>query len=590
MRRILRGARRGTVTEAPAVGVGWRAARRGAGEVHSQRHLSRRRVGRRRGRQWLADGADRDAHARRGGLGRRGTVGDRQRRRVVAGRAVGVTRALSRAGRGTIAEVPAVAVGRLAALGGTGEGDAEGRVAGRRRARGGGREWSAALDPEVLERVAERRLIGGGHGERRQPDVVVGVDRTRMVVLHHALHRGNDVAGVVGDVREVGLLHVSRRCDHDGRHAERVADVVRTVVAVLGVVLGDDDDRVVLVGRVAHDRSDDGVRRGVVLGDVLEGPGVVVEQLDVGVGRQPVCRNEALEAGRDRLVVVVLAVAGVVVVGELLGDARAGTVDRQHLEVVGGRIAPVPAATAQHPIEVAVHDECVRAAAGSRAGLRRAGVGAFSGEAGRTAQEAVELGPGGGRIRLLLRARGRLRGEEPPVVGTARRLRARAVGVHQRVRLGERVQVGHRADVVGALHLAVAAGLDRGRAVTQVVVEGVVLAVEDHEVREGREVGAQRVGNRLRLRDRLARLDGPRVRDVVVVRLRKLGELGSGSRELGAGAVVVIGPVGLRTLALRQVLRTGRIAVRVPVLKGAGADARGRVSSTRDAVGRRCND
>ena len=110
---------------------------------------------------------------------------------------------------------------------------------------------------------------------------------------------------------------------------------------------------------------------------------------------------------------------------------------------------------------------------------------------------------------------------------------AGAVRVHQRVLLGERVQLGHLADVVRALHLAHAAGLDGGGAVTQVVVERVVLPQQQHEVRERREVRGQRVDRPGRLPywpaqhaagSHLAHPDQPDrlpVGDVVVARLRK---------------------------------------------------------------------
>ena len=92
------------------------------------------------------------------------------------------------------------------------------------------------------------------------------------------------------------------------------------------------------------------------------------------------------------------------------------------------------------------------------------------------------------------------------MVRAAGRLRAGAVGVVERVGLGQRVQVRHRADVVGALHYTVAAGLDGGGAVAEVVVERVVLAIDDHEVLERREVRCQRVDRRHRLLDRRGRL------------------------------------------------------------------------------------
>src|SRR5260370_332358 len=227
----------------------------------------------------------------------------------------------------------------------------DGRVAGGRRAGGGGRERGGALDPEVLERVAEPTLVGGRHGERRKTYVVVRVDDTRVDVLHRALHRRQHVVRRVGDVAHVALLHIGRRGDDDGRHAVGVADVVRAVVAVLGIVLRHHDERVVLVGGVVHDRVDDLLRDGVVLRDVLERAGMVVEKLDVGVGRQAVRRYEVVVVGGGGLVVVVLAAAGVVVVVELLRDARAGPVDRQGLNGPGGRGGPVPAAgvAAQHP-------------------------------------------------------------------------------------------------------------------------------------------------------------------------------------------------------------------------------------------------
>src|SRR5262249_17950586 len=153
---------------------------------------------------------------------------------------------------------------------------------------------------------------------------------------------------------------------------------------------------------------------------------------------------------------------GVVVVVELLRDAGAGTVDRQHLKGVGGRVAPVPAAGVEHPVEVAVHDVGELAGAGPGAGLRGAGVGTLAGRPGGAPEEPVELGAGRTRVGLLLAAGSRLAGEQPPVVGAAGGLGAGAVGVHQRIVAGQRVQVGHRADVVGALHHAITAGPDRG--------------------------------------------------------------------------------------------------------------------------------
>ena len=85
--------------------------------------------------------------------------------------------------------------------------------------------------------------------------------------------------------------------------------------------------------------------------------------------------------GGDRRVGDALVVAGVLVVVELLRDGRAGTVHGQHFEVPGPRVAPVPAAGAEHPVEVAGRHERVRAATAPGAGLVRARVGALGARA-----------------------------------------------------------------------------------------------------------------------------------------------------------------------------------------------------------------
>src|SRR5699024_3968480 len=122
------------------------------------------------------------------------------------------------------------------------------------------------------------------------------------------------------------------------------------------------------------------------------------------------------------------------------------------------------------PVEVAGHHERQLRGTGPAAGLRGAGVGTLPARPGSALEEPVERRPAAG-VGLLLVAGGRLAGEQPPVVGAARRLRTRAVGVQQRVLLRHRVQVRYRADVVRTLHGAVAAGPDRGGAVAEVVVE-----------------------------------------------------------------------------------------------------------------------
>ena len=151
------------------------------------------------------------------------------------------------------------------------------------------------------------------------------------------------------------------------------------------------------------------------------------------------------------------------------------------------------------------------------------------------------------------------------------------------------MEVGHGTDVVRALHRAVAAGLDRGGAVAEVVVEGVVLPVEDHEVRERREVGGERVGRRGRLQHRLHELvagsvlalgdrpDRLLVVDVEVVWLRETGELDAVRGEFGAGAVVVVALVRLWTLAFGEILGVLGVGVGVPALECARADARRRM-------------
>src|SRR5262249_37028534 len=172
---------------------------------------------------------DRDGDAGGGRLYRRGTVGDGEGRGVGPGRVVGVAGILQRAGRGPVAEVPTVGVGRRAAAGRAGKRHAKRRVARRRRGGGGGRQRGGALDPEVFEGVAKGRLVGGGHRERGQADGVVGVDDARVHVVHHPFHRGQHVGRGVRDVGGVVLLHVGRRGHHDGRHPVGVADVIRAV-------------------------------------------------------------------------------------------------------------------------------------------------------------------------------------------------------------------------------------------------------------------------------------------------------------------------------------------------------------------------
>ena len=112
------------------------------------------------------------------------------------------------------------------------------------------------------------------------------------------------------------------------------------------------------------------------------------------------------------------------------------------------------------------------------------------------------------------------------------------------------MQVRHRADVVRTLHRAIAAGLDGRGAVAEVVVEGVVLPVQEHEMGKRREVRRQRVGRDgrlphlprlLRARSGLAhrhRLDRLAVGDVEVLRLRELRELHSRRGERGAETAI----------------------------------------------------
>ncbi|MGN5382522.1 hypothetical protein ACQ4WX_51060 [Streptomyces lasalocidi] len=99
---------------------------------------------------------------------------------------------------------------------------------------------------------------------------------------------------------------------------------------------------------------------------------------------------------------------------------------------------------------------------------------------------------------------------------------------------------------------------DRCRAVAEVVVEGVILAIDDHEVLKRREVRRQRVHRRCGLPyDRLMatdRLHDALVGDLEVPGLRELRELHAGRGELRAGAVEVVRLVRHRTLAERHVL------------------------------------
>jgi hypothetical protein len=100
----------------------------------------------------------------------------------------------------------------------------------------------------------------------------------------------------------VSLPARCRRADHEERHPVGVADMIGDVVAVLRVVLGDHEQRVVLVRRVAHQEVDDVVGVRVAQRYVLKGAGVVVEQLDVTVGGQAVRRHEAPRSVHHRRV------------------------------------------------------------------------------------------------------------------------------------------------------------------------------------------------------------------------------------------------------------------------------------------------
>src|SRR5262249_5700133 len=120
--------------------------------------------------------------------------------------------------------------------------------------------------------------------------------------------------------------------------------------------------------------------------------------------RQAVRVHEVYVVVRDGGVRDVLTGAGVLVVVQLLRDGRPRAIDRQHLEVARRRIAPVPAAAVEHPVEVTVQGERVRAAAAAGAGLPGTRVGALTGRAVVTVQETVERRAGGRRVGLLLRA------------------------------------------------------------------------------------------------------------------------------------------------------------------------------------------
>ena len=94
-----------------------------------------------------------------GRLGRRGAVGDRQRRGVGPGGAVGVAGVLGRARGRPVAEVPAIGVGGRAALAEPVKDTFSGALPVVGVPDAVAESGVGALDPEVLERVAEGGLV-----------------------------------------------------------------------------------------------------------------------------------------------------------------------------------------------------------------------------------------------------------------------------------------------------------------------------------------------------------------------------------------------------------------------------------------------
>ena len=230
--------------------------------------------------------------------------------------------ALRGALRRAVAEVPAVGVRGRAAGGRAGEVHRERRVA--RGGVGTAEADTAESSPAPRSPPAGRRgrpgrwwSSGRCSGRLQFGSMMPGLD-----VLHRAFHRREHVARRVRDVAHVVLLDIRRRTDDDQRHAVGVADVVGAVVAVLRVILSDDDQRIVFVCRVVLDGVDDVVGRGVIARDVLVRAWVVVEQLDVVVGRQPVGVDEVDVVVGHGGVRDVLAGARVLVVVQLVRDGR----------------------------------------------------------------------------------------------------------------------------------------------------------------------------------------------------------------------------------------------------------------------------